>query len=110
MDEPIELQDILKDVVKGENIIWDGAFCFYKNIEIMTVFGDRQITLVWVRQSIPDSRDKGLLKPEHPQFFSQLKAAVKQAKQAVDEAEETSRAMADLRNHLMGKPASGPVA
>jgi hypothetical protein len=113
MDKPVELQDILKDLIKGKGIVWDGAFCLYKDYDIVSVFGNDKITAVWIRQSMPDNREKLWLRPEEPDFLKQLEAAVVQAKKVIDDTEETKKALADFRNYITGsfiKPASGPVA
>lgn len=99
MDAPVELQDILQDIVKGPDIVWDGAFCYYKNHEILTVFGEDRITLVWVRRTMPDLREGGMLRPEDPQFLTILKQAIQQAKQVVD----------DAAKRILSKPDAGSV-
>lgn len=109
--ERVELVDILQEVVKGDDILWDGSTCVYKHYDIMTVFGRNEPTAIWVRQSMPDIREKRWLRPEDPNFFEKLKEAVALAKQVIDETEETKRALDGLRSYMLGtKPGSGPVA
>lgn len=110
MDEPT-LDDILSSHVTGANIVWDGAHCLYRGIEIISLFGIDKPTAVWVRNAMPDNRDNWL-KVEDPNFFEQFDKAIDYAKAIVDEVIKTETAMRDMRNHVFGshgKPTAGRV-
>lgn len=109
--ERVDIVDILQEAIKGDDIKWDGATCIYKEYDIVSVFGRQHPTAIWVRQAMPDMRDKLWLRPEDPDFIQKLEAAVILAKQVIDDTEETKRALDGLRNYMLGtKPGSGPVA
>jgi hypothetical protein len=109
MNNKPALDDILSSHVKGDSIVWDGAVCLYKGIEIISMFGSDRPTAVWVRNAMPDNRDNWL-KVETPDFFEQFDKAVEYAKEIVNEVIETERAMKAMRDHVFGsrsKPAAG---
>lgn len=116
MNKPVDLTDILQDVIKGADLYWHGSFCYYKHYEIVAVFGRDRVTTLWVRQSMPDDRSNRWLLPEDPNFFQQLEAAVAHAKKVVDDTEDTKRALDDIRKYATGaygadgKPAAGLFA
>jgi hypothetical protein len=100
--KPIELDDILSSHVKGEHIRWDGASCYYRGAEIISLFGSVRPTAVWVRNAMPDHRTNWLT-VEHPDFFKQFDAAIAHAKKIVDEVIETQFAMDALRDRMLGR-------
>lgn len=101
-EKVVQIDDILRDHIKGAHILWDGAYCTYKDIEIVAVFGHERPTAIWVRSAMPDNREKYWLKPEDPNFFDQLDETIKIAKSIVDETVETQIAMGALRRHVFG--------
>src|SRR5882672_8606200 len=98
-DGKIGLEEIMRDYIKGLHVKWDGAFCTYKGIDIISLFGTDRVTAVWIRQSMPDAREMWI-DARDPDFFKKVDVAFDNAKKIVDYADETKELFSKFRDHL----------
>lgn len=98
-DGKVGLEEILHDYIKGPYIKWDGAFCTYKGVDIISLFGTERVTAVWIRKAMPDDRETWL-DVHDPDFFKKVDASFDNAKKVVDYANETKDLFSKFREHL----------
>lgn len=68
-----------------------------RGVEVIYVIGSE----VWIRTTMPEDR-RPQLKASDPDFFKKFNKALKQARKVVTESYQTKRALAGLRDYMLG--------